>query len=99
MANIDNKAVQHVALLARLKLDQAEIELYGSQLESILQYISKLNQLDTGDTAPTSHPLAGLKNVFRSDVARASLGSEDALANAPSREGDLFKVPKVIEAK
>ena len=99
MSAIDKKVVQHVALLSRLSLDEKELELYSKQLASILSYISKLNELDTKDVTPTSHPLSTLKNVFRNDVRKASLPVEDVLANAPSREDEFFKVPQVIEGK
>lgn len=99
MKIIDKKTVEHVALLSRLSLDAEELELYSRQLESILSYISKLNEIDTADVPPTSHVLSSLKNVFRKDEVRQSLDVESVLANAPSREGDFFKVPQVIEGK
>lgn len=97
--SIDKKTVQHVALLSRLELDNKELELYSTQLASILSYISKLNEIDTKDVLPTSHPLSTLKNVFRKDALKDSIEVEEALKNAPSREGDFFKVPQVIEGK
>jgi aspartyl-tRNA(Asn)/glutamyl-tRNA(Gln) amidotransferase subunit C len=99
MSTIDRGAVKHVALLSRLALDDAQIASYSGQLEGILSYISKLNELDTKDTPPTSHALSTLKNVFRKDAVKPSLEVEDVLLNAPSREGDFFKVPNVIEGK
>jgi aspartyl-tRNA(Asn)/glutamyl-tRNA(Gln) amidotransferase subunit C len=96
---IDKKTVEHVALLSRLRLNEEELELYSRQLASIVSYISKLNELDTKDTPPTSHALSTLKNVFRSDRARPSLSIDEVLSNAPSREADFFKIPKVIEGK
>ena len=99
MSTIDKRTVQHVALLSRLSLDEKELELYSKQLASILTYISKLNELDTAKVQPTSHALSTLKNVFRKDVLKPSLPPEDALKNAPAREGGFFKVPQVIEGK
>lgn len=96
---IDKSVVKHVAHLSRLELDNNETELYSRQLASILSYIDKLNEVDTKDVQPTSHPLATLKNVFRKDSLKKSLETEEVLSNAPSREGDLFKVPQVIEGK
>ena len=96
---IDKKTVERVALLSRLRLNEDELELYSRQLASIVSYISKLNELDTKDTPPTSHALSTLKNVFRSDRGRASLPVEEVLSNAPAKEGDFFKIPKVIEGK
>ncbi|MDP3791800.1 MAG: Asp-tRNA(Asn)/Glu-tRNA(Gln) amidotransferase subunit GatC [Candidatus Omnitrophota bacterium] len=97
--SIDKKDVLHVALLSRLKLDEKDLDIYSKQLASILSYISKLNEIDTNNVHPTSHPLTTLKNVFRSDVLKKSLEAEEALKNAPSKEGDSFKVPQVIEGK
>ncbi len=99
MKNIDKDTVKHVALLSRLALDESEIVVYGGQLSSILSYISKLNEIDTKNTLPTSHAVSGLKNVFRKDVVKSPLSVEDALNNAPARDGDFFKVPQIIEGK
>jgi len=96
MEMIDKKTVQKVALLSRLALDEEELKLYSGQLTSILQYISKLNEIDTADVQPTSHAIATLKNVFRGDSLKPSLETGEVLKNAPSTEGDFFKVPQVI---
>ena len=99
MQIIDKKTVKHVALLSRLSLSDKELEIYSKQLEAILSYIDKLNQIDTKDVHPTSHPLSTLKNVFRKDILKSSLATEDALKNAPSKEDGFFKVPQIIEGK
>jgi aspartyl-tRNA(Asn)/glutamyl-tRNA(Gln) amidotransferase subunit C len=99
VSTIDKATVKHVALLSRLALDDGEISSYSTQLEAILSYISKLNELDTKDTPPTSHALSTLKNVFRKDAVKPSLDAEDVLRNAPAKDGDFFKVPQVIEGK
>ena len=99
MESIDKKIVKHVAFLARLALSDADLDLYSKQLASILLYISKLNEVDTSNTIPTSHAVSTLKNVFRKDAVRGSLAIEDVLKNAPSTEGDFFKVPQIIEGK
>ncbi|MFA6321631.1 MAG: Asp-tRNA(Asn)/Glu-tRNA(Gln) amidotransferase subunit GatC [Candidatus Omnitrophota bacterium] len=99
MKTIDGKIVKHVAHLARLELDDKELKEYSGQLTSILSYISKLNEIDTTNVVPTSHALTTLKNVFRKDVLRKSLTPDEALANAPARESDFFKVPQIIEGK
>jgi aspartyl-tRNA(Asn)/glutamyl-tRNA(Gln) amidotransferase subunit C len=96
---IDHDTVKQVALLSRLSLTEKELKLYSSQLASILSYISKLNELDTSGVQPTSHAIAGLKNVFRKDTPKPSLAAEDALKNAPSREDGFFRVPTIIEGK
>ena len=99
MKTIDSKIVKRVAHLARLELDDKELEQHSGRLASILSYISKLNEVDTANVAPTSHPLSTLKNVFRKDNLKKSLDVEAALGNAPAREGDFFKVPQIIEGK
>ncbi|MDI3533756.1 MAG: aspartyl-tRNA(Asn)/glutamyl-tRNA(Gln) amidotransferase subunit [Thermosediminibacterales bacterium] len=93
---ISKKDVEHVANLARLHLDEQEKENYTKQLNSILEYMEKLNLLDTEDVPPTSHVIP-LKNVFREDKVRDSLSNEEVLANAPDAEDGYFKVPKIIE--
>ena len=94
---INEKTVKQVAKLSRIDLSKEEVGLYKRQLGDILGYINKLNELDTKDTLPTSHPLESLKNVFRKDKVKKALPAEDALKNAPERKNDLFKVPKIIE--
>ena len=99
MKEIDKKTVQYVAHLSRLEFDESQLALYSSQLAAILSYIDKLNEVDTASTQPTSHPLAMLKNVFRRDILRPSIPPEDALSNAPSKDGYFFVVPPIIEGK
>ena len=84
--------VVHVARLARLALREDEIERLQEQLNVILDALGKISELDLADVPPTSHPLA-LTNVFGPDEPRSSLPLEDALRNAPEREGDFFRVP------
>ena len=99
MKTIDSKTVKHVAHLSRLELNEKELAQYSGQLASILSYISKLNEIETSGVVPTSHPLATLKNVFRKDSLKKSLETDEALQNAPAKEGDFFKVPQIIEGK
>lgn len=99
MKSIEKETVKHVALLSRLSLSEKELDIHSKQLASILSYINKLNEIDTSAVRPTSHVLASLKNVFRKDILKASLPVDKTLANAPSKEGDHFKVPQVIEGK
>ncbi|MCK4262278.1 Asp-tRNA(Asn)/Glu-tRNA(Gln) amidotransferase subunit GatC [bacterium] len=93
---ISKKDVEHVAKLARLRLAEEEKEKFGKQLSEILEYVKKLNELDTEKVEPTSH-VVPLKNVMREDEVRPSLPVEDVLRNAPVREGKYFKVPKIIQ--
>ncbi|MBI2447129.1 MAG: Asp-tRNA(Asn)/Glu-tRNA(Gln) amidotransferase subunit GatC [Candidatus Omnitrophica bacterium] len=90
------KDVQYVANLARLELTDEELGNLTKQLDGILTYMNKLNELDTEGIEPLSHVLP-LKNVYREDKVTSSLPVEEALKNAPGREGGFFKVPKVIE--
>jgi aspartyl-tRNA(Asn)/glutamyl-tRNA(Gln) amidotransferase subunit C len=89
---ISTDEVLHVARLARLELSEAEVERFGEQLSAILDAVSKVQELDLADVPPTSHPLE-VVNVWRDDEPRPSLPVEEALANAPDRAGDLFRVP------
>ena len=93
---IDAQQVRKVARLARLELTEAEIEEFTGQLGAILQYVTKMNELDTRDVEPLAHCLP-ISNVFRADEVRESLGTEKTLANAPERDGPFFKVPKILE--
>ena len=89
---IDRDTVMHVARLARLDLRPEEIDRLTVELDAILEAVSKVAELDLADIPPTSHPL-DLVNVWGDDVPRPSLPLDEALANAPAREGDLFRVP------
>lgn len=94
--SIDNRQVEHIARLARLSITEKETETFGSQLSKILDYIEKLNQLDTSGVEPTSHVLE-LTNVMREDSLRPSLSPDEALANSPDRSDDFYRVPRIIE--
>ena len=93
---IDESQVRKVAKLARLELANSEIEEFTVQLSAILDYVEKMNELDTTDVEPLAHCLP-ISNVFRNDSIKASLGTEKTLANAPQRDGEFFKVPKILE--
>ncbi len=93
---IDRQQVRKVAKLARLDLTEAEIEEFTGQLGAILEYVEKMNELDTAAVEPLAHCLP-IQNVFRADEVRESLGTERTLANAPQRDGSFFKVPKILE--
>jgi len=88
--------VQHIAELAKLQLTAAEEALYQEQLSDILDYIQRLNTLDTEAIPPTATVLP-LRSIMRADVARPSLPVEDILANAPARAGDAFEVRVILE--
>ncbi len=92
---ITREEVLHVAKLARLELSEDEVERLTGELSAILEAVSKVSQLDLSDVPPTSHPL-DLVNGWREDEPHDSLGLDTVFANAPQREGDLFKVPPTV---
>jgi len=94
--DITVRDVEHVALLARLKLSDREKELFAGQLGAILRYIEKLNELDTDGVEPTSHVLP-ISNVMRDDEPRPSWPLDKVLENAPDKEDGQFRVPAVLE--
>jgi aspartyl-tRNA(Asn)/glutamyl-tRNA(Gln) amidotransferase subunit C len=89
---ITREEVVHVAKLARLELTEDELERFAGQLNAILEAVGKVSELDLSDVEPTLHPLE-LSNVWAEDEPRPSLSVEEALANAPDRENDGFRVP------
>ena len=89
---IDRDTVVHVARLARLDLREDELDRLTAELGAILEAVSKVAELDLAGVPPTSHPL-DLVNVWADDEPRPSLGVDESFANAPAREGDLFRVP------
>jgi aspartyl-tRNA(Asn)/glutamyl-tRNA(Gln) amidotransferase subunit C len=88
--------VRWVAHLARLELSDAELELMTRQLNSVLEYVNQLQQVNTEGIEPLAHPLP-IQNVFRADELSECLAVEMALANAPDRRGDFYGVPAVLE--
>jgi aspartyl-tRNA(Asn)/glutamyl-tRNA(Gln) amidotransferase subunit C len=87
--------VRHVAKLARLDLPPERLATLTGQLESILEYVAKIGQVDTAGVEPMAHALP-LHNVLRDDVVGPSLPLDRVLQNAPAVDGPFFKVPKVI---
>lgn len=93
---IDRKQVRKAAKLARLELTDTEIDEFTGQLGAILEYVEKMNELDTKNIEPLAHCLP-VSNVFRKDCVKESLGTEKTLANAPQRDEIFFKVPKILD--
>jgi aspartyl-tRNA(Asn)/glutamyl-tRNA(Gln) amidotransferase subunit C len=87
--------VQHTAKLARLSLPPERLAKLAGQLESILEYVDKIQKADVSGVEPMAHALP-ISNIFREDVVEASLPVEKVLANAPDADPPFFKVPKVI---
>ncbi len=92
---IDADKVRHIGKLSRIELTDEQVDQFGQQLSDILVYFDKLQELDTENVEPMVHAVE-LSNVLAEDELRQSLSPADALANAPDRDGDFFKVPKVI---
>lgn len=88
--------VEHIAVLARLRLTDEEKARYREQLSAILDYMAKLRQLDTSAIEPTATVLP-LRTVLRPDEVTPSLRPEELLANAPASEANMFRVPPVLE--
>ena len=93
---ITKDEVLYVADLARLNLDEADIEKFAGQIGEILDYVDQLNEVDTVNVKPTSHAIS-LTNAFREDELQEHLERERVLANAPEKEDGNFVVPKIIE--
>jgi aspartyl-tRNA(Asn)/glutamyl-tRNA(Gln) amidotransferase subunit C len=93
---LTREEVQHIALLARLRLTVEEQATLTEELDRILGYMEKLNQLDTTQVEPFSHVL-DVVNVLREDRVTSQPNADGLLANAPDREATFFKVPKIIE--
>ncbi len=93
---VDEKIVDYVAQLSRIRLEKEEKLRFASQLDRILAYVEKLNELNTDDVEPLAHPLE-TTNVFREDEERKSLPTDEALKNAPDGSDGFFGVPAVID--
>lgn len=93
---ITKEEVEHVALLARLKFSASEKERFTTQMNSILEYMEKLGELDTTHVEPTFHAVART-NVLREDGVKLSIPRDLCLSNAPDGDRGFFRVPKIIE--
>ena len=97
MANvISDETMEYVEILAKLKLNDSEREKAKKDMESMLDYVDKLNELDTSGIEPMSHVFK-TDNRFREDVVSNEDGSADTLKNAPAMKEQMFKVPKTVE--
>lgn len=92
---ITRKEVEHVAHLARLNLSEEELQKMTGQLDEILSYVAKLDELDTSDVAPTTHAFS-ITNAFREDTPQSSLDQKEALRNCAVKNDEAFIVPKII---
>lgn len=98
MSTLNRETVEKIAELAKLKLTEAEIELFGEQLGAVLDYADILSGLDTDDIPPTASVLP-LVNAFREDAILPSLPNEQALANAPKARDGMFSVHAVLDSE
>ncbi len=94
--SISRKDVEHIAELSRLALTEEEVSLYTEQLQKILHYVEKLSAVDTTGVEPTTYTVP-LQRVRRKDEVCPSLPVEDVLKNAPQKDKNCFKVPRIIE--
>lgn len=94
--SISREELEHVARLARLELTEEEIALFRGQLAAVLERAQRIQSLPLDDVPPTAHPIE-LTNVFREDAVLPCLLPDQVLENAPEREGDLFRVPRILE--
>jgi len=88
--------VGHIAKLANLEIKEEELKKFQKQLSSILQYVSKLKEVDTKNIETTSQ-VTGLENVTREDEAKPSLSQEQALSNTKSKHNGFFRIKAVLE--
>ncbi len=95
MAEITIEELEHVARLARLSFSDEELSSFAGQINDILGYIAKLEEVDTTGIPPTTHALQ-VTNVMRDDKVEPSLPVEEAVANAPQEEKGAFVVPRII---
>jgi len=95
---VSKEDVGKIAKLAKLKFFDEELENFTPQMNEILNYMDKLNELDTENVEPLSHPVEQI-NVFRDDKLKKSISTDEALKNAPSKDDQYFKVPKIIGDK
>lgn len=92
---IKREDVEYLSKLARIELKEEEKIRFEEELEKILEYVSKLNEVNTENIIPTYHVLP-LKNIFREDIPDKSTPKEEILKNAPDRDENFFRVPRII---
>lgn len=93
---VTREDVENVALLSRLSIDEKDMDKNIQELSDFLEYVDRLQQVDTENVTPTAHVLP-IQNVFREDVVKPSLDRDLALSNAPEQEDGYFRVPKIVE--
>ncbi len=94
---LSKETIEHLSKLALLELSEEEKEKLSKQLGDILEYFKKLNDLDTSNVDPTTHPIEGLSNVFREDEPWESLSNEEATKNTKYKQDGYFKAPRILK--
>jgi aspartyl-tRNA(Asn)/glutamyl-tRNA(Gln) amidotransferase subunit C len=94
--SLTHEQVLHIAHLARVGIEDAEVDHFAEQLSQILEYFERLGEVDTSEVPPTAHTLP-LHNVWRDDEPGPAMDPETVMANAPQREGKLFRVKAILE--
>tara|TARA_B100000214_G_scaffold182784_1_gene131848 strand:- start:55 stop:342 length:288 start_codon:yes stop_codon:yes gene_type:complete len=95
MTKISSSDVRKVAHLARLELSEDQIEIYTEQIEKILSYVDQLQEINTENIPPTTRAVE-VVNAMREDLVEVNCSREELLNQAPQREGDFFRVPKIL---
>ncbi|WP_018156523.1 Asp-tRNA(Asn)/Glu-tRNA(Gln) amidotransferase subunit GatC [Demetria terragena] len=96
MSALTRDDVAHVAMLARIQLDDSELDHLAGQLDQIVEFVASVSEVAADDVPPMSHPLP-LTNVTRPDVVRPCLTAEQALSGAPDQEEQRFQVPRILD--
>ncbi len=96
---LSKKTIDHISKLALLDLSEEEKTKLADEVGDILKYFKKLDNLDTSNVKPLTHPIEGLKNVFREDKPWESLSTEEALKNARHKKDGYFKAPRILKEK
>ena len=94
---ISKETIEHISKLALLDLSEEEKEKLAKELGDILSYFKKLDNIDTSNVKPLTHPIEGLKNVFREDIPWKSLSNEEALKNAKHKKDGYIKAPRILK--
>lgn len=98
MTKIDKDTVEKLAHLARLEFDEKAKQIIAEDLNKMLAFVDKLNELDTANIEPLIYMNDG-RNILREDIVKQEISQEQALRNASNKDSDYFKVPKVVEKK
>lgn len=93
---VTKEQVKYIASLAKLTIDENQLDKFTAEMEQIIEFADSLNQIDTQGIKPTAH-IQGISNVLREDAEPVQFSTEDALKNAPEKVDNCFAVPKVVE--